>query len=277
MSDVAIGPVAAPGLHVMTFNIRRRIAAAPRRRDRWNARRPLVGELLRRERPSLLGVQEAMPDQAAAILEALGADFAFVGRGRETGGRGEGCPLFYDVRRLELLDWEQVALSDEPLVAGSRSWGNPLPRMFVEATFRDRATSAEVTAINTHLDPFSGRSRVRAARALRLRAAAHGRPCVLTGDLNAPPDSPTLRELLSGGGLEDAWTAARTRLTPDWGTHPDYRPPRIGASRIDWIAVTPGTTVERIAVNARTVDGAWPSDHLPVQAVVRIPKNGTRA
>jgi endonuclease/exonuclease/phosphatase family metal-dependent hydrolase len=184
VSDVVIGPVAPPDLHVMTFNIRRRIAVTLRRRDRWNARRPLVGELLRRERPSLLGVQEALPDQAESVLEALGPDFAFVGRGRGSGGRGEGCPLFYDVRRLELLEWEQVALSDSPSAAGSRSWGNPLPRMFVEATFRDRATSADFTAINTHLDPFSGRSRVRAAHALRLRIAAHDRPCVLTGDLN---------------------------------------------------------------------------------------------
>ncbi len=277
MNDVVIGPVAAPDLHVMTFNVRRRITGTARSRDRWSARRPLLRRLLRREQPGLLGVQEAMPDQAAAIVDALGEEYAFVGRGRERGGRGEGCPVFFDGERLELLAWEQVALSDEPSQAGSRSWGNPLPRLYVEAVFRDRATGTEFVAINTHLDPFSAKSRVRAAAALRRRIAESERPCVLTGDLNARPGSPAVRELLAEDRLQDAWTVARTRLTPEWGTNPGYRPPRIGASRIDWIAVTPGIDVECAAIDARPIDGAWPSDHLPVQAVIALPQRSAGA
>lgn len=277
MNEAVIGPVVAPDLHVMTFNVRRQIALSPGRRDRWRVRRPLVAQLLGRERPSLLGVQEAMPDQADAILEALGRGFAFAGRGRERAGRGEGCPLFFDRERLELLDWEQIALSGQPSVAGSRSWGNPMPRMYVEATFRDRATSAEFVAMNTHLDPFSGRSRVRSADALRRRVAGHERPCIVTGDLNARPGSPALRELLADDVLRDAWSDAASRVTPAWGTHPGYRAPRIGAARIDWIVVTPGIEVRRAAINARRVDGGWPSDHLPVQVEVRIPWAGGSA
>ena len=86
-----------------------------------------------------------------------------------------------------------------------------------------------------------------------------------------------LRELLADGVLRDAWSVAGSRLTPEWGTHPDYRAPRMGASRIDWIAVTSGVEVRRAAINARRVDGEWPSDHLPVQVEIRIPWEGGNA
>ncbi|MCR2763618.1 endonuclease/exonuclease/phosphatase family protein [Microbacterium sp. zg.B48] len=272
MSDAIIGTVAPPELHIMTFNIRRRMDGLARRpADRWRTRRPLVQELLRSEQPTLVGVQEALPDQADGISDALGDRYRFIGYGRRIGRRGEACPLYFDASRLELLDWEQRALSDSPAVAGSRSWGNLIPRVIVSATFRDRATGTDVFVANTHLDPFSQPSRVRAAREIRRIVATQPLPAVVTGDLNAGPQSPTVGELLAHGTLTDAWRAAHTRLTPEWGTFPDYRSPRLRGGRIDWIAVTPTVRVSRAAVNARRVRGSWASDHLPVQAVVTIP------
>ncbi len=271
MTVPLIGPVTAPELHVMTFNVRRRLGGlALRPADRWRARRPRMRALVRAERPTLLGVQEARPDQADAIRDALGAGYRFVGRGREAGGRGEGCPLFYDTERLQLLEWDQRALSDRPDVAGSRSWGNLLPRVVVRASFLDRVTGIRFTAINTHLDPFSQRSRVRSAREIRRLVTARPLPTVITGDLNARAGSATLTELLSDGTLRDAWSAAATRMTPEWDTYAGYRAPRQRKGRIDWIAASPDVGVMRAAINADTVEGGWASDHLPVQAVIRL-------
>lgn len=265
-----VGPVEPPSLHVMTFNIRRRMSGpAWRRADRWRHRSPAVRALLESEQPAILGVQEAMPDQAAAVLAALGARYRFVGRGHGPRGTGEGCPVFFDAERLELLDWEQSALSDHPHEAGSRSWGNLIPRIVVTARFRDRRTGVALTALNTHLDPFSPRSRVRAVDALR--ALAGRGPSVLTGDLNAGEASRTLRALLDDGGLQDAWTAAARRVTASVGTFAGYRPPRAARPRIDWIVVTPDVQVELAGINTFRHRGVWPSDHLPVQAVVRVP------
>ncbi|WP_109211680.1 MULTISPECIES: endonuclease/exonuclease/phosphatase family protein [Microbacterium] len=264
-----IGPVAAPFLHVMSFNIRRRMTGiAWRRADRWRHRAPAVRALLQLEQPTILGTQEAMPDQARAVLKALGARYRFVGRGHGRDGRGEGCPLFYDDERLELAEWEQTALSAHPHKSGSRTWGNLIPRIAVAARFRDRATGHEFTAINTHLDPFSPRSRLRAADALKT-IAGFG-PTVLAGDLNAGADSRTLRALLDDGVLRDAWSTAERRVTASVGTFVNYRSPRPDRPRIDWILVTAGVDVERAAINARPIEGIWPSDHLPVQAVARI-------
>lgn len=269
---VLIGPVAPPGLHVMTFNIRRPVrhfrSHSP---DRWETRRPHLEQLLRTERPSILGVQEAMPQQAGFVRHALGARYRSVGHGRSADGRGEGCPLFYDPERLELLDWRQDALSPTPDVGGSTGWGNMVPRVMVWAEFRDRATSAHFLAVNTHFDHLARRSRVRSAEAVRALIAERGLPAVVTGDLNSGEGTSPLRTLLAGGVLLDAYSTARTRLTPEWGTFPNYGPPRLDRKRIDWIATTPSVTVVEAGINPHRYGGRWASDHLPVQAVLEFP------
>lgn len=276
--DPPIGAIEAPDLHVMTLNVRRRLGGFTwRAADRWSNRRPRVQALVRAARPTLLGVQEALPDQARTIGEALGAGYGHVGYGRNKGRSGEGCPLYYDQNRLELIQSRQTALSDRPLVAGSRSWGNLLPRVLVTATFRDRVTSAVFVVMNTHLDPFSNRSRVRSVREIRRSIRGLGLPVILTGDLNALPGSPAIRALFADGIVRDAWSTAAERITPEWTTYAHYRRPRASGRRIDWIAVTPDIEVTRAAIDAEPVDGGWASDHLPVHAVVRVaPQGGAR-
>ena len=267
-----IGHIAPPEVHVMTFNIRRRMGAATMRRaDRWPERAPRMHALLRRERPALLGAQEVLPDQAMIMLHALGPGYAFVGYGRDAHRAGEACPIFYDTDRLKLLDWSQTALSDRPDEHASRTWGNPLSRVLVTATFRDRATAVEFVAMNTHLDPFSRRSRIRSARHIRECAALRTIPVIVTGDMNSRPGSTPLRALLYDRALRDTWDTASVRLSPEWGTLARYRPARANGRRLDLIAVSRTIEVERVGIDALPVDGGWPSDHLPVQAVLRLP------
>jgi endonuclease/exonuclease/phosphatase family metal-dependent hydrolase len=270
--DPLLGPVAPPALHVMTFNIRRRSRSLTQRRvDRWTRRRQAVADILTAERPSLLGVQEAMPDQASTVRDALGAAYRFVGRGHGRHQRGEGAPIFFDSERLELVDWHQAALSDEPDVPGSMTWGNHVPRIVVTAVFRDRPTGTRFVALNTHLDHLSSPSRVRSAEVIRTQIAGQSLPAILTGDFNAGTKSPAYRALFEGETMKDAWVAASHRPTPESGTFGGFQAPRPTGRRIDWIAVSPDVQVESAAINARMVDGRWPSDHVPVQAIVRLP------
>jgi len=270
-AEPLIGPVAAPGLHVMSFNIRRRLGLlAWPPADRWVNRAPRVSALLAVERPSLVAAQEALPSQVALLREALGSAYRHVGHGRGADSRGEGCPIVYDAERLQLLDWSQRALSDEPTAPGSTSWGNWIPRIVVRAAFLDTATGACFVALNTHLDPFSSRSRVRAGEQIRTWAVCESSPVIVTGDLNSRPGSEPVAALLGEGALCDAWEAAAARLTPEWATYGRYRTPRADGGRIDAIVVSRGVRVDRIGINAEPVNGGWPSDHLPVQAAVRV-------
>jgi endonuclease/exonuclease/phosphatase family metal-dependent hydrolase len=271
-----IGPVAAPGLHVMSYNIRRRMPQLfARSPDRWVHRRPLLKRFLEDEQPALLGAQEALPQQANFVRHVLGERYRSIGYGREANRRGEATPIFYDSHRLRLLDWKQTALSDTPNVPGSTSWGNRTPRLVVEATFQDLATGIQFQAVNTHLDNFSRTARLHSADALRRIVSATALPSVVTGDFNTDADTSPYRELTGRDLLVDSWRSAETRLSEAWGTFLNYRVPKLERKRIDWILVTPTVTVLSAAINVTRYEGGWPSDHAAVQAVVRLSESST--
>ncbi|MDT3331101.1 endonuclease/exonuclease/phosphatase family protein [Microbacterium sp. KSW-18] len=268
-----LGEVEGDLLHVATLNVRRPLPRGlSRGADRWERRRPALLASLSRESPSVISLQEVLPGPARDIARALGGEYGRIGVGRGRGGRGEGCPIFFDRSRLELIDHQQLALSASPEVAGSRSWGNPLPRAMVIGVFRDRLARASFAVINTHLDPFSSRSRVRAAEQIRQVVRRRGLPTVVMGDMNAADGSRALEALTRGDLLTDAWTTAAERVTPPWGTYSGYRPPVRGGERIDWILTTPDVAVERVGIDARLEDGVAGSDHLPVHAAIEVPR-----
>jgi endonuclease/exonuclease/phosphatase family metal-dependent hydrolase len=276
MTDAAlVGAVAAPDLHVMTYNIRRRLPTLlPDSPDRWTTRAPLLRRLLAAEQPTLLGVQEALADQVDVVDDALGLHYRWVGLGRMPDGGDERSPIFYDTRRLELTDWRQWALSATPETPGSRSWGNLVRRAVVSADFTDLATGRRVLAFNTHFDHLSWRSRLRSATFLldkvrMARAAEPAAAIVVTGDFNATAESAVYRRLTTEGELRDTWTVAAEQLTPQWGTISHYRHRRRGGPRIDFVLVGDGVDVLSAGINAVRFEGKATSDHEPVQAVLR--------
>ena len=266
-----LGSPARDDLLVMTFNVRRAMdGPLVRRRDRWTHRAPAVAALLRAERPAVLGLQEVRPRILPALHDALGPGYRRIGRGRDADGGGEGNPLLFDERRLSLVDAGQQALSPHPDVPGSLGWGAVFPRTAVWGEFDDRVTGARFLAVCTHLDPFSPRSRLRSADALRAMVRRHGLPAVVMGDLNAGVDAPAVRALLADGMLRDAWAVAERRATPAWGTFADYRPPRENGRRIDLVAVTPGIRVRAAGIDPRRFEGRTPSDHLAVHTLLHL-------
>lgn len=272
MTGVLFPNVSAPDLHVMSFNIRRRFdrltwPAA----DRWGLRKQRLRTFLGANKPHLLGSQEAMPDQARWVQDALGSPYGRIGEGRGRERDGEGTPIFYDRDRLELESWDQVALSDTPRRPGSTGWGNTIPRIAVIAHLRDLETSARFVFVNSHFDAFSRRARRRSAQWLHDVAVARELPMLFTADVNAPVLSAELADMFADGLLVDTWGYAPVRRTAEWGTFNNYRRPRRGARRIDAILASPDVGVRAVGIDPRPTGTNWPSDHLPVQAVVRIP------
>ncbi|CAD5991142.1 endonuclease/exonuclease/phosphatase family protein [Agreia sp. COWG] len=272
MSDAPlIGPAEAPDLHVMTYNIRRRMrhlnVNSP---DVWARRKFLLRQLLERESPTLLGTQEALPDQAGFVSSVLGPHFRRIGHGREAGGTGEGCPLYFDTRRLRLESWQQLALSATPDVAGSRSWGNRAARIVVCARFTDLATRSPLQVFNTHLDHLSRRSRLLSAQMLLTLAKAGDEPTVVMGDMNTDVQSRPYEALTTT--LQDAWVTTARRLTPEFQTFSNYRAPSTVGRRIDWLLVSRDVEVREAAINGTRVNGAAASDHEAVQVLLRFGK-----
>lgn len=272
-----IGRAKHDELHVMSFNIRleRSAETRPGDPDHWPDRRPLVVDLLEREQPTLLGVQEAKYGQLPAIEEAL-PRHGMVGYGRQGGSRDEYSAIFYDRKRLEVLAWDQFWLSDTPAVIGSATWGNTVTRIVVWARLRDRRSGTEFAMINTHFDHQSEPARIRSAAAM-IDLFEGGEldqlPTVVTGDFNsAAGDSGAYSTLVTDGPTVDTWEVARKRLTQAWGTFPGYEDPVADGERIDWVLTTEDIRTHRAAINVwRDRHGAYPSDHAPVQALIALP------
>lgn len=263
-------------LDVMSFNVRHDTSphTGPGDPDHWPERAPIVTEMLARDRPALLGVQEPEFHQLPALTAGLGPSYDVVGFGRGGGSAGEYSAILHDTERLELEAWDQLWLSDTPRVVGSATWGNEVTRILVWARFRDRATDTTFLHVNSHFDHVSEEARVRSAAMIRdlihdLGAEA-GLPAVLTADANAAAEDSAAYDLLVDAGLRDSWVAAQERLTPRAGTFPGYGEVDPAGRRIDWILVTPGVEVVSAAIDTWTSGGRWGSDHAPVRARLRF-------
>ncbi|WP_227873251.1 endonuclease/exonuclease/phosphatase family protein [Brachybacterium ginsengisoli] len=275
--EALIGKAKRDQLHVMTFNIRleRGTATQPGEADHWPDRRPVLVDLLEREQPTLLGVQEAKYIQLSAVEEAL-PRHRMIGYGRQGGSKDEYSAIFYDATRLEVLSWDQFWLSDTPEVIGSVSWGNTVTRIVVWARLRDLVSGAEFAMINTHFDHQSEPARIKSAQAmidLFEGGELDALPTLVTGDFNSPAhNSGGYTTLVTDGPTLDTWDVAQEQVTPAWGTFPGYKDPVEGADRIDWVLSTPDVTTLRAAINVSTdSSGRYPSDHAPVQALVTLP------
>ncbi|ROS52555.1 endonuclease/exonuclease/phosphatase family protein [Frigoribacterium sp. PhB24] len=269
-----VGPVDAPDLHLMTYNVRRRMPQVLTTRhalaDRWSTRLPALRLLLEAERPSVLGIQEALPDQSAQLTDALGTDYASVGTGRDRDRGGERVELHVDTTRLRIVRHDALWLSATPGVPGSRSYGNMIPRTAVHVELDDLAAGARLHVVVTHFDHLSARSRLHSAVQLRTYTDALDGPVALMGDFNAVVGSPAHREL-TRGRLVDSREVADERLDPGWGSYSNYGPPRVGGRRLDWLLVDADARVGRAGVGGVRPGGVAPSDHDPVHAVVRWP------
>ena len=266
-------------LTVMTFNLRHASARPP---HSWAERRPVMRKLLRGESPQLIGTQEGRYRQLRNIAKDLGAGYAWIGTGREGGRRGEFMAIFYATDRLVPLEHGHFWLSETPDKPGSKdSVGQDgeragSPRMVTWVRFGVRDTRTVFYALNTHLDNRSETARRRGASQLarfltdRLDPAL---PRIVTGDFNVPatPGTWVYDTMLTEGNLVDTWLSADQRGEA-YGTWHGYQPPTPGGVRIDWILTSPDITTRYAAINTYRDQGRYPSDHLPVQAVITLPR-----
>jgi len=262
-------PVSGSRLHTMTFNLRYASDTAP---NTWAQRRPVMRELLHRAAPHLLGTQEGLYGQLRDIAADLGPRYDWLGTGRAGGSRDEFMAVFYDTRRLQPLEYDHFWLSDTPYVIGSNTWGGAVVRMVTWVRFHDLATDRQFYALNTHLDHLSQYARERAAGLIteRLGGLDPALPRVVTGDFNvAAHRNPVYDTMLNGGTLADAWEAA-DRRGKLYATFHGYKPLVPDGDRIDWILTSPGVRTRYAAINTYSRGGQFPSDHLPVHAVLEL-------
>lgn len=281
---VAVRTDGVLALNLMSFNIRYETPEDLASRS-WSQRVSGAVKMIRREKPDIIGVQEALHGQAADLWASL-PDYEFSGVGRDDGRQsGEYSGIFYQRDRFkpDPADGGTFWLSDTPEQAGSRTWGNEIPRVAAWLRLIDRASGRGFYIFNTHWDHRNQPSRERAALliAQRIDARKHAdEPVVLIGDFNSIETNPGLIYLrgtrVSVGGAEQLWAnglldtyqslypAEKNRRTLHF-----WKDSREGLVKVDHILVSRGARVEAAAI----ISGDQPmvSDHFPVTARVLFP------
>lgn len=227
-------------------------------------------ELLTGLAPDVLGTEEGLDHQLADIAGGLGRSYRLVAEHRHHDGgdpnAAEYSAIFYNADTVELIDVRHQWLSDTPDVVGSRTWGTHFPRMFSVARFVRRVDRRPFTVITTHVDHEVAEAQLKSAKLLRSRAEEIGGPLIMMGDFNVGEDSEPYA-VLTGGTLRDAYLTAAER-GPRLGTFNNYGEPDPDGTRIDWILVNPAVTVTSARMVDQAPGGQYPSDHLPVEAVI---------
>ncbi len=220
-----------------------------------------IAAVIQARRPAVVGLQEVdrhwsarsdFADQAARLAELLRMHVVF-GANLDLDPPAPGLPRRQYgtaiLSRYPILSWENTLLP---------RFGDHEQRGLLHAEVMLRGVRLHV--YNTHLQHNDAAERLAQARAI-LDVIGPAAPAVLTGDLNAPPDTPEIRALTDR--LRDTWTG-------DGGyTHPSEAPDQ----RIDYVLTSPATRVRDTAV---VTDTPAASDHLPVVSdlVVRGPATG---
>ncbi len=250
-------------LDLMTYNLRYASATGP---NNWPSRRPLMAELLKREKPDVFGTQEGVYPQLRDLASDL-PDYEWIGLGREGGSRGEFMAIFYRRDRFEPLAYDHFWLSDTPDVMGSATWGHSNKRMLTSAQFKDRQTGRSFHFWNTHFDHQIEPARQKAAALVldRIRKVNAAEPLVLVGDFNALSGNSRAYDILvKEGGLTDSWHTAKARSDADANSFSGFGPLKRESQRIDWVLYRGSAEVFHASVIPWQSNGNWPSDHCPV-------------
>jgi endonuclease/exonuclease/phosphatase family metal-dependent hydrolase len=241
-------------LKILTLNLRHH-------RDRWAERFPLVVDVIHRHRPDLIGFQEVWRpiDQADAILERvpeLALELKVVPKQGDFGREGIAIASRYPIishQSLDLPGGERVAQRALVDVDGVR---------FCFA--------------NTHLHdkPVDERIRLPQMQALLQWLCDTDHPTILTGDMNAQPQSTTI--LAAKGPYQSAYEAVHgsepqatfptplvSNFHPDQGSVIDY----IFFARDNLQAKAASIVANRPHPEDETL---YPSDHFGILAAIEF-------
>jgi len=268
-------------LVVMSFNVR--YGAADDGENNWDKRKDLAYEVVRRQNPDVIGLQEALRSQIDDIRAALPA-YGEIGVGREDGKtKGEYSAILYRKDRFEVNDSGTFWLSDTPEVPGSITWGNACTRVCTWARFLPKS-GKPFYLFNTHLDHIAQLAREKGMALIlsRLSGRKYQDPIILTGDFNSGENNSVVHYLKGERQLDAASNGLSKNPLPLVDTfrvlHKDasevrtahgFTGSRSGA-KIDYIFVQPGVEVLKAEILHDNKDNRYPSDHFPITAAIRF-------
>ena len=246
-------------MKIVTFNIR--LDWGRDGANNFSFRKDFILRKLLREKPDIICFQEVLPHVAAWLKESL-PEYDIVGCPRSALLDDEQTCVAYRRSGFGLLRMEAFWLSPTPNVPGSRyDVQSPCPRICTEVILQELSRGTVFRLLNTHLDHEGQPARMLAVEQilekLRTETFFPGIPVLLTGDMNAEPDSEEMHLVTHSSGLRN--------LTEGIGTtfHGFGKADPVA---IDYIFATREFTCTRLEKWTDREGPLYLSDHYPVCA-----------
>ena len=189
---------------IISFNVRYSSAPEIDGDNRWELRRDAAVKMVAQQKPLVMGLQEACPDQID-FLDLNLTGYKHIGVGRDDGKRaGEMMAIYYDTTRLTLLDSGTFWLSETPEKV-SIGWDAACNRTCTWGRFKVNDTGFEFLYFNTHLDHLGSLARKNSIKLIvdkMTELNPDNLPVFLSGDFNSTTDDPIFDPLKAS--LKDA-------------------------------------------------------------------------
>lgn len=251
----------AQDLEVMSYNIR--FQTENDGENSWSKRKDHLTNQIKFYEPDILGVQEAVISQLMHFENEMD-NYKYIGVGRDDGKEaGEFSAIFYDLRKVDILDEGTFWLSETPGEV-SVGWDAAMERVCTYGKFKEKDSDKKFWVFNTHFDHIGKEARENSARLIYEKISelnTEGLPVILMGDLNLEPDAPGIKFLSEK--MNDTKKVADLDFGPE-GTFNAYDFSKPVKRRIDYIFASEDIKVLKYAVLSDSWELKYPSDHLPV-------------
>ena len=226
----------------------------------WSNRKKMVIREFGNYQYDIVCMQEPLTDQIQ--------DFLSIGIYEWLGVSGQGTPdsdvfnpLFYNKKKLNVLDYGTFWLSETPDVV-SRGWDGKFPRICTWAKFRDIENCRSFYVFNTHLDHVGEVAKLEGARLIcrKIKEMTAEEAVFITGDMNSTPETPPIHTFLSE--FSNSREIATEKSGPAGTAHSYGKlyPP----SQIDYIFVNEYISVTKAITITKNSDPVYMSDHYPI-------------
>ncbi len=255
-------------IEVITFNIRYDNPA-----DgifSWENRKDMVFWVMDKYNPDILCLQEVLKNQMDD-LEVFLPDYSWSGAGRDDGaGKGEYVPVFFKKERFLLAAEGHFWLSESPGIPGSMGWDAACTRMVSWVKLNEAQSGNEYFVFNTHFDHIGEEARMNSARLLAdsIHSIAGFGPVIITGDLNADPESGPVNILSQF--FSDSRLEAEVMEVASGTTFVGFPADMNQAKIIDYIFTSKHFIIEEYKIISENTGGYYPSDHLPVWVCLQM-------
>lgn len=228
----------------------------------WPNRREVLAHFLNDFGPDLLATQEGREGQIRDLHTILN-NLEMVDRSWITERMYP--TLFYNPKKLELLDSGDIWLSETPNIPGSKSFDSAFPRLCTWAKFKIIESHFTFFKLNCHLDHIRKKTRFSQINVLIdefQKINSENLPFIFSGDFNESPFE-TVREAINGrlGGIVDPWSLLNLEECP---THHNFGGDLQSGNRIDWILYKGPFQANKLELKKGHIEGIYPSDHHPL-------------